>query len=193
MKKTEAQKIVEAKLNKALNKNDAKAVREACIVLKALYEPEHVAKAECQYWIIKGLESGKSKDEIVKDLIENVGCTEEEADKIYQEVENETGDLESKLKTTKAKLNEALDKNDSKAVREACIVLQAMSNDEEWKRPVPIDHISGELWVKVKEIVKGEGSDEEKIVKLREIFPGMYNADDIQYYFDLAKNSKGSL
>lgn len=97
------------------------------------------------------------------------------------------------IKIVKAKLNEALNKNDSKAVREACIVLQAMGNDEEWKRPVPIDHISGELWLKVKEIVKGEGSDEEKIVKLREIFPGMYNADDIQYYFDLAKNAKGSL
>lgn len=97
------------------------------------------------------------------------------------------------IKIVKAKLNEALDKNDSKAVREACIVLQAMGDDEEWKRPIPIEQISGELWLKVKEIVKGEGSDEEKIIKLREIFPGMYNADDIQYYFDLAKNSTNSL
>lgn len=97
------------------------------------------------------------------------------------------------IKIVKAQLNNALDRNDSKAVREACIVLQAMGNEEEWKRPVPIEQISGDLWLKVKEIVKGEGSDEEKIVKLREIFPGMYNADDIQYYFDVAKNSTGSL
>lgn len=32
----EARKIAEAKLNEALNKNDSKSVREACIVLKAL-------------------------------------------------------------------------------------------------------------------------------------------------------------
>ena len=32
----EAQKIVEANLKAALDKNDAKAVREACIVLKAM-------------------------------------------------------------------------------------------------------------------------------------------------------------
>lgn len=96
-------------------------------------------------------------------------------------------------KIVEAQLNAALDRNDSEAVREACIVLQAMGDDEEWVRPVPIEQISGDLWLKVKEIVKGEGSDEEKITKLRAIFPGMYNADDIQYYFDLAKNSKGSL
>lgn len=96
-------------------------------------------------------------------------------------------------KIVEAKLNEALNKNDSKAVREACIVLQAMGDDEEWVRPVPIEQISGDMWLKVKEIVKGEGSDEEKITKLRTIFPGMYNDDDIKYYFDLAKNSTGSL
>lgn len=97
------------------------------------------------------------------------------------------------IKIVKAQLTNALDKNDSKAVREACIVLQAMGDNEEWVRPVPIEQISGDLWLKVKEIVKGEGSDEEKITKLRTIFPGMYNDDDIKYYFDLAKNSTGSL
>lgn len=36
----EAIKIVKAKLNKALDRNDAKAVREACLELKAMEEGE---------------------------------------------------------------------------------------------------------------------------------------------------------
>lgn len=91
--KREAQKIVEAQLNDALNRNDSKTIREACIVLKALYDPE----VDCQYYITKGLMEGKTKSEIIQELLEKVDCTEEEANKIYQKVENETKDLEHRL------------------------------------------------------------------------------------------------
>ena len=92
--KREAQKIVEAKLNEALNKNDSKAVREACIVLKALYGPAHLA--ECELIVTNGLEAGKTEPEIVTELQET-GCTKEEAFKIYWDVKNEIEDLGRKL------------------------------------------------------------------------------------------------
>ena len=64
------------------------------------------------------------------------------------------------IKIVKAKLNEALNRNDGKAVREACLVLKAMEEDE-WQRPVPVNQLDGSQWMKVKELVKSGKSDEE--------------------------------
>ena len=93
--KREAQKIVEAQLNDALNRNDSKAVREACIVLKALSGPAHLA--ECEVIVTTGLEEGKTEPEITTELQET-GCTKEEAFDIYWRVKNETEDSKRMLK-----------------------------------------------------------------------------------------------
>lgn len=93
-------------------------------------------------------------------------------------------------KIVEAKLNRALDRNDAQAIREACIVLKAMENDE-WQRPIPVNQLDGSQWRKVEELVKSGKSDEEIKVELKEILPGYYNDEDMQYYIDLAKETRG--
>ena len=86
MKKTEAQKIVEVNLIKALNRNDAKAVREACIVLKAMDEESihpadadaRTVNADIEYFVCNNPSDGnarsvlgsvnKALNEVIKDL-----------------------------------------------------------------------------------------------------------------------------
>lgn len=82
----EAIKIVKAKLNEALDKNDAKVVREACIVLKAMEEGEiapndadaRTVNADVEYFVCNNKSDGnarsvlgsvnKALNEVIKDL-----------------------------------------------------------------------------------------------------------------------------
>lgn len=96
------------------------------------------------------------------------------------------------IKIVKAKLNEALNKNDSVAVREACIVLKAMED-------MPFEQIKGDQWMKIKDIVKNnikqnedgsQGYDDEKIkVEVKNILPGYVTDDEIKYWIDTAKGA----
>ena len=82
----EAIRIVKAKLNEALDKNDAKAVRETCIVLKAMEEGEiapndadaRTINADVEYFVCNNKSDGnarsvlgsvnKALNEVIKDL-----------------------------------------------------------------------------------------------------------------------------
>lgn len=92
--KREAQKIVEAQLNDALDRNDSKAIREACIVLKAL----DISKDEFKNYekefdtIKKGLEAGENERTIVPKLINEFNLSEEEAFKLYWDVRKSVDD-----------------------------------------------------------------------------------------------------
>lgn len=83
----EAIKIVKAKLNEALDKNDSKAVREACIVLKAM-DKVFVDYSTEEYEIVKkGLEENLGEGKIVDELIEK-GRSTDDAFEIYWSVKN---------------------------------------------------------------------------------------------------------
>lgn len=82
----EARKIVEAKLNEALNKNDAKAVREACIVLKAITITD---EAEYEVIVEQGLDNNETEGTIVQKLIDQYGLSKEEAFDIYWKAKND--------------------------------------------------------------------------------------------------------
>ena len=81
----EAIKVVKAKLNEALDKNDAQAVREACIVLKAMEEEiapndadARTVNADVEYFVCNNKSDGnarsvlgavnKALNEVIKDL-----------------------------------------------------------------------------------------------------------------------------
>lgn len=83
----EARKIVEAKLNEALDKNDSKSIREACIVLKAM-DTVYVDYSAEEYEIVKkGLEENLGEGKIVDELIEK-GRSKDDAFEIYWSVKN---------------------------------------------------------------------------------------------------------
>lgn len=69
---SEAIKIVKAKLNEALNKNDAQAVREACLVLKAMEEESihpadadvRIVNADTEYFVCNNPKDGNARSVI---------------------------------------------------------------------------------------------------------------------------------
>ena len=82
----EALKIVKAKLNEALDKNDSKAIREACIVLKAYENVD---------WVHKYLnhvkeshpseeKEGQPDEQIIRKIMFINNCTEEKAKEILE-------------------------------------------------------------------------------------------------------------
>lgn len=79
--------------------------------------------------------------------------------------------MQEALKIVKARLNEALDKNDSKAIREACIVLKAYENVDwfhKYLNPVKESHPSGEDEMRtIHEVYvsKKEGQPDEQVIR----------------------------
>lgn len=88
-------------------------------------------------------------------------------------------------KIVEAQLNAALDRNDSEAVREACIVLQAVNNQFE---------LPGYKIKEIKDIVEKylneEGGEEKAKAEIKSIVPGYLSKDeDIDDFYNQAKES----